>query len=868
MESLSTHNIMKLLCLCLFLLAFSQDGFSQKGNSFLTHFSPSDERIDYRSGGMLQDERGLIYFTNKKGVLEFDGKNWQLIYTPGAVFTISLLNNEIFVGGTFGFGKLINKNNNQRGYQSFSTRPGVFSSVVVGDKIYACNENVLLVSTSDKIEKEIKATATENFTGLLGVHEKIFVKSSLGGINQLEGDKLATAVLTLPSEAEIIFSSTDVKLADVLVGTDDNRIFTLNEKKLVSEILPVDASYIQQNKLISGVWVSENLIALGTLLGGVVLVNPKTGVTEDILNYNSGLPDNDIFALMLDRNEGVWVAHEYGFTRIAPSIPFRSFNHYSGLSGNLLCTRSINNQVYVGTTLGLFKLSKDEAKQVSSARIQNYGKEKSSNPGQLNFLKKKNRNNADNLSSKSTGAYVKIIKPESYSFKKIEGITGKVTQLIDINGKLIASGLSGVFEVESLQAKPIIEEAIHSIFFSPSLHQLLVSTYHGGLKSFLPGLNWKETHLIDSLNDHVSYAFEDEIQNVWLCGRSQVYKIETLEGEISEIIKIPINNSDLDEIVGVAYGSDVYLATSGEFKKFDGHNSFVKYDSLPGLHRYFASAGYFWFNDGNKWRTVDRKLQSLKLQWLGLFPNLRFLTPDEKAENLWVITADNELYRFSGDTHLSEDQPYPLFLRGVHGQEINLLPDRKVIMDQPENVFSFEFIQPDYVSRQAMQYRYQVNGLTNGWTSWASGNYVADFPFLPPGSYNLAMQSRDLLGQESKVELISFDVLPPYWKRWWFYAVEFLFFGVLMVLSLKLSLANAKYRYISQILSLLTVIILIEFIQTGISSVITIKSSPVVQFFIQVFIALLVFPLEAYFRKFMQETAEGKYQLKFKPKQD
>lgn len=858
---------MKLLCLCLFLLAFSHDGCSQKGNSFLTHFTPSDERIDYRSGGMLQDERGLIYFTNKKGVLEFDGKNWQLISTPGAVFTISLLNNEIFVGGTFGFGKLISKNNNQRGYQSFSTSQSVFSSVVVGDKIYACNENVLLVSTRDKIEKEIRAGVTESFTGLLGIQEKVFVKSSLGGINQLEGDKLAKVLLALPTEAEIIFASANVKSADVIIGTEDNRIFSLSEKKSIVEIVLADVSYLQQNKLVSAVWVNENLIALGSLLGGVVLVNPKTGATEDILNYNSGLPDNEIFALMPDRNEGVWVAHEYGFTRIAPSIPFRSFNHYSGLRGNLLCTRSINNQVYVGTTLGLFKLSKDESSLATNTK--DFEKNEASKRITLDFLRRKNKKSpAENSSGKSRGAYVKIIKPESYSFKKIEGITGKVTQLIDINGKLIASGLSGVFEVEGLQAKPIIEEAIHSIFFSPSLHQLLVSTYHEGLKSFLPSLNWKETHLVDTLNDYITYAFEDEIQNVWLCGRSQVYKIETLEGEISEVIKIPINNSDLDEIVGVAYGSDVYLATSGEFRKFDGHNSFVKYDSLPGPHRYFASAGYFWFNDGTKWRTVDRKLQSLKLQWLGLFPNLRFLTPDEKAENLWVITADNELYRFSGDTHLSEDKRYPLFLRGVHGQEINLLPDRKVIMDQPENVFSFEFIQPDYVSRQAMQYRYQVTGLTKGWTAWASGNYVADFPFLPPGTYNLAMQSRDLLGQESKVESISFDVLPPYWKRWWFYAVEFLFFGVLMVLSLKLSLANAKYRYISQILSLLTVIILIEFIQTGISSVITIKSSPVVQFFIQVFIALLVFPLEAYFRKFMQAAAEGKYQLKFKPKQD
>ena len=80
------------------ILFLSHTSFSQKGNSFLTHYSPKDERIDFHSSGMIQDNYGLIYFTNKKGVLEFDGNNWQLISTPGAVYTLSLFNDEIYVG--------------------------------------------------------------------------------------------------------------------------------------------------------------------------------------------------------------------------------------------------------------------------------------------------------------------------------------------------------------------------------------------------------------------------------------------------------------------------------------------------------------------------------------------------------------------------------------------------------------------------------------------------------------------------------------------------------------------------------------------------------------------------------------------------
>ncbi len=60
------------------------------------------------------------------------------------------------------------------------------------------------------------------------------------------------------------------------------------------------------------------------------------------------------------------------------------------------------------------------------------------------------------------------------------------------------------------------------------------------------------------------------------------------------------SNPTIDESVGISYGNDVYVAMGGEFHKYDiKDNVFKKYDSLPGRKKYFASAGYFWFNDGS-----------------------------------------------------------------------------------------------------------------------------------------------------------------------------------------------------------------------------------------------------------------------------
>src|SRR6185369_77170 len=142
-------------------------------------------------------------------------------------------------------------------------------------------------------------------------------------------------------------------------------------------------------------------------------------------------------------------------------------------------------------------------------------------------------------------------------------------------------------------------------------------------------------------------------------------KVETVDKAITSIEQVPFVNPTIDESVGIAYGSEVYVATGGSFHRYDiKDNNFKKYDSLPGPKKYFASAGYFWFHDGHRWRTVDPRMQSaLKLEWLSLFQNLRYIAPSDKSDELWIITATNELYKFSPKTSAPGKVNYPLFLK-------------------------------------------------------------------------------------------------------------------------------------------------------------------------------------------------------------
>jgi hypothetical protein len=103
------------------------------------------------------------------------------------------------------------------------------------------------------------------------------------------------------------------------------------------------------------------------------------------------------------------------------------------------------------------------------------------------------------------------------------------------------------------------------------------------------------------------------------------------------------------------------------------------------------------------------------------------------------------------------------------------------------------------------------------------------------------------------MDAVSFEVLPPYWKRTWFYALEFLLFASLVVLSFRLS---TRYHVISRLLSLLTIILLIQFIQTVIGETFETRASPVMDFFIQVLVAVLILPVEGYLRNLLLQSVE------------
>lgn len=69
------------LILLLQVWAFSISGQNSRemGFPYIRNYSPKDYSGDTQNWDILEDDRGIMYFGNNAGVLEFDGAKWRLI---------------------------------------------------------------------------------------------------------------------------------------------------------------------------------------------------------------------------------------------------------------------------------------------------------------------------------------------------------------------------------------------------------------------------------------------------------------------------------------------------------------------------------------------------------------------------------------------------------------------------------------------------------------------------------------------------------------------------------------------------------------------------------------------------------------------
>jgi hypothetical protein len=766
--------------------------YAQTGNYFLSHYSPDEERFNIVCFDMVQDSRGVFYFATQAGILQFDGRNWDLIPTKGTIYSIAISDTgEIYAAGSRGFGKITR---DELGIERFSMLHEqsdveyIFQILILTEKIYFLSDQNLFEYEVDAGQvKTLPATpATGSFISLSEIFDTVFISTEQGGLLKLGEGGIIPATMNLMEERSLIASFQYGN--EYLLATDDNRLFICARGFRVSEIKLQDSSYVNSSVIVGVTYVNNELIAIGTLRGGVIFVNPVTGKTEEIINYNTGLPDNEVFSLLTDRNLNVWAAHAYGFTRISPYLPFRSYHNYPGLQGNLLCVMTFEDKVYAGTSLGLFVLEKEDfydeityyvevpvrrtvpvkrsrssAQRPDNVKIEQEVETKESQKGGFfRFLKKKKpaekpgtdqksqqdvpsdagQPDDDQQAKQTITTYRreqrtdKILRSSFFSYRRIEGVDSKISQLIQWNGKLIASGLGGAYEVGNSQPLKITGSPIRFLFASSSRNLLIASTHDDRLLQFGYETTWVEKQPIENISEPIQYIFQEGIQSVWFCGFDKVFRLTyTDSGE--NVQRLSFANSNFDKTIGLYVNNEVIIASSEGFFFYNRDTQQLeKGDTLRKPVAYFASASNLWFRDKHSWYTAGTSGGHENLHLLNLFNNLRFIDTDPTADALWLIMGNNELLQFNSGQIRQDEVIYPLILKTI--QHENIVTARNFLkVEQDESAFLIEVVKPDYIGNRFVEYRYLLSGLHEEWSEWSTHNNLIRFPYLPAGEYQL-----------------------------------------------------------------------------------------------------------------------------------
>lgn len=350
----------------LFLLFSSSVLFAQQGHHFMSNYQHEFENIDNHNADILQNNDGILYFANRKGILKFDGGHWELITTPVSAYALALSQSgdSTFVGGKHKIGFISKNKEGKEVYQSLgdSLYLGQDFRVVkrVGDKVYFFSEEILIEYSSSKneISQEWHNSSLEGdleISSFFTFGDEAFLELSEDGIYKIKGKKLIATNLSLPNDEQILFSRHIPQLKKTLLGSVEGNLFWFNGRT-IRPFRVEEQDFLEKSQVIDVVFLNRELLAFATLRSGCILLNPRTGKTIDIINYQTGLADNEIFAISTDKYNGVWLTHEYGFTRLDHNLPFKDFSTYQGLEGHILGIKYFADALYVGTSSGVFFL--------------------------------------------------------------------------------------------------------------------------------------------------------------------------------------------------------------------------------------------------------------------------------------------------------------------------------------------------------------------------------------------------------------------------------------------------------------------------------------------------------------------------------
>jgi len=912
MAKLSSIFSLLLLCTC-----FLQVN-AQSGDLFLRNYDIPLKNIEAENFAAAQGGNGLMYFANKKGIISYDGVAWEIIRTnttPYSLTADSKVSGRVYVGCRNDFGYLQTLKTGKDQYVSLLDKKvdcGEINRIILTKEFayFYSEKAVFQVSLkSNKIIHTWQVQPDRVFMGMTQIGEKIYINIRGKGLYLLQ-DKSMTPVSNTGKYADLyIKASIPFDSRRVLLGLSDHSTY-LFDGRTIESYVPAAKDYIKGNVIQTGLTLGNDKIALGTLSGGVIIVNKNSNETEYMLNYQTGLPDDEVFALCTDKQGGIWICHAQGISRADMRLPVRAFSGYAGLVGNVESLITVNDSLFVATSDGLFYLFKvnryeevegfirKEQKYVqtvetvtrtvkisepqASGRLRRYQMPKDGfKPEERKIeigeeletkrvpVKAYSTETITSLFSTKEAREAYALQSIPYIFKKVEGLDAKCRQMIYHKGSILVASNLGLYKVNNQQSG-VTSQAIlpntyvnFMLFSERNPDYLYVASNEGLVIMHYEAGNWKVHTQIKEAFKTAIYSIMEQGQLVWLGAESRVFKATLDENYLPQKLpqkyEFPESFSE-DVIVRTLKGQPAFILSSGIYSYSAKTDKMFK---NPRLDRYFNARsrvfyqqkGYTWIKN-TAWQNISQPSQSdtLKTIFLDFFNNLEEVYVD-KSRNIWLVD-NNNLYRISANADIKKDAQFNTYIRNIYSKSGEFLPLDRAVFDYNRQALSltFKLATPFYQGEGEIEYQYWLEGLSEGWSEWNTQAVIA-FPFLPSGEYKLHVRARNIFEQQSQEKVFAFKVEPPFWETYWFYGLQLVILLTLLILSFLFNRSGKRSR-LSFVLSLISIITIFEFLfllfEPYVDNVA--NGIPVLKLGMNIMLALSLSPLERFLRSVLYKT--------------
>ncbi|RUT72301.1 ABC transporter substrate-binding protein [Flavobacterium cupreum] len=776
-----TKNIRRLLVLLLFFLPCIVTAQIKKiGVPFITNYNPKSYKAASENWDVLQDSKGMMFFANHFGIMQFDGVRWSIVTQPDNKSMVRSLaidkKDKMYVGAQGDFGYVVQLSNGQYKYTSLvnllpaSSRNfgDVLHTVIRKDEVIFFAIEGIFIYKNNKI-KVLKSEV--NFDEFFEVNKDIYVSDNAKGLLKLEKD----ALVPIPNSEQFV----GMKIRKIfetkkglLLLTQKNGLFTYKDNLLKPFVTGADY-LLKQNQISTAVLLSDGYLGIGTRQTGLVVLDSEGQLIQHI-NKQMGLQNEYVTNLKTDKEGNLWVTLKEGISLIQISSPLSRILDTSNSETKIYSSQIYQDKLYIATDNGLFWLDWQAYK---------------------------------------TG------KRENAHFQHIAGMSENVWNIGVFGNSLLAFEKNGIFEINGASAKLLakIDGAWQGVIIPNHPDLLLVGGYTG--LYLLKKINnvWLYQHKIKGFEESSRIIVTDATGNIWIAhGYKGIYKLrfnKTFEA-VSNLVfynqadgfpsSLFLNTFKINKQVLFGTTKGVYKQDAAS-KKMVPDPVFRKYLGMESHIRLLKadSENNIWYVSGENTGKINQKKQGnlhleelpfRKLRYLYIpgFENIQttangdvfFGTQDglihynstkRKAYQTKYKSIISEVKCIFPKDSLLYSSRYDVLPANTEANDNTLCP----VLSYSNNSLHFSFAALCYDEADATKYEYWLEGFEPKWSDW-NLQTEKEYTNLPENEYVFHVRAKNIYDVVSEEAVFRFEILPPWYRTSWAYIMYLLLFGILI----------------------------------------------------------------------------------------